>query len=268
MAKSIEVLITGQESHIGTAVVHAAVNAARALGLKVSVTQRFEGGSDWLCLYGVGEASRNAARHEQIANGGRVACWDLGYIRTGKVPGASYVRVSINDNHPWRDLDFTPNDSARLDELGVLMTEEQDPTGPVIVIGMGPKSRDHLGLQDWEITTLKQARERFPGREILYRPKPRRIMDSHIKWKLSLGGNIKEALRGASLVVCRHSNVAVDACMQGIPVECEDGAAYWLYQHGSTPTLEARTDFMKRLAYWQYRTDEQEAAWKFLLRFE
>lgn len=268
MAQSIEVLITGQESRIGTAAVHEAAKAAKAIGLRVNVTQRYQGGSEWLCLYGVGEESRNAARHEQIAAGGHVACWDLGYVRTGKIPGLSYIRVSIDHNHPWRDFDSTPNDSQRLDDLDVELTDTYSSSGPVLVIGMGPKSRDHLGLQDWEIRTLHDAQARYPDRQILYRPKPRRVMDSHIRWKLSQGGDIKDALRGASLVICRHSNVAIDACMQGIPVECEDGAAYWLYRHGPQPSIEARRDFMCRLAYWQYTTAEMKAALKFLTRFE
>ena len=37
-------------------------------------------------------------------------------------------------------------------------------------------------------------------------------------------GTIADVLNGCSVVVCRHSNVAVDACIAGVPVECEGGA--------------------------------------------
>ena len=78
---------------------------------------------------------------------------------------------------------------------------------------------------------------------------------------------IQELLRGASLVICRHSNVAVDACIAGIPVECEDGAARWLYAAGPVQPIERRASFLRRLAWWQWQCDEMEDAWKFLGRF-
>lgn len=264
MAKSIEVLITGDESRIGTALLKAATGAAYALGLRVEVTQRFAGRSEWLCLWGVGDVTRDAARRKQIQQQGEVACWDLGYIGQGKEPGVSYVRVSVDHNHPWRDLDRTPSDGSRMAVHDVTLRDDFDSDGPVIVIGMGPKSREHLGLHQWEIDSLNHAKARFPERKVLYRPKPRRVMDTHINWPLSDGGDIAEALRGASLVICRHSNVAVDACVAGVPVECEDGAAFWLYRQGSNPLPEARQDFLNRLAWWQWRTDEQREAWTFL----
>jgi len=267
MARSVEILITGQEAKIGEAVLRESAAAATELGLIVTVSQRYQGGSDWLALWGVGEASRDAARWAQIKAGGYAALWDIGYTNEpgrGKEPGVSYIRVSVNQNHPWRFLDRTPNDVSRFNQLGIALREDARANGPVIVIGMGPKSRTHLGLDDWEITTLSKAKVRFPERRVLYRPKPRRVMDTHINWPLSEGGEIADALRGASLVICRHSNVAVDACIAGVPVECEDGAAFWMYRHGADPGEATRLDFLRRLAYWQWRTDEQKEAWTFL----
>ena len=161
MARSIEILIYGDESKIGTALLRASVSAARALGLDVRETQRYKGGAEWLCLWGVGHEERNRNRHAQIVQGGHVACWDLGYIGSGKEPGVSYLRVSIDYNHPWRDMDRTPSGPARLNVHGVKLRDDYDPEGPVLVIGMGPKSREHLGLNDWEITQLQQAKARL-----------------------------------------------------------------------------------------------------------
>lgn len=79
------------------------------------------------------------------------------------------------------------------------------------------------------------------------------------------GMPIDEALRGASLVVCRHSNVAVDACVAGIPVECDDGAAAALYRGNPNPTREQRAEFLRRLTFWEWRPDEAAQAWDWIL---
>lgn len=259
---SVEILRTGQESRSGQRLLTATEVGARKIGMKVQVTRRFQGGSNWLCLFGVGADYRNRCRHAQIKRGGRVACWDLGYLDRD-----NHLRVSIDYNHPWRDLDVTPNDPSRLNKLDgvevIMGNVHWDPMGPVLVIGMGPKSREHLNIHDWEMVTLQKVAERFPDREILYRPK-RPKEDKKIQWRTTSTENIYQVLRGASLVICRHSNVAVDACVVGIPVECEDGAAFWLYRHGAEPSLEKRLDFLARLCWWQWRFDEHGEAWKFL----
>jgi hypothetical protein len=59
-------------------------------------------------------------------------------------------------------------------------------------------------------------------------------------------------MRGCSLVVCRHSNVAIDACIAGVPVECDDGAAFALYRNGPQPDENARREFLGRLAWWNW----------------
>ena len=73
---------------------------------------------------------------------------------------------------------------------------------------------------------------------------------------------IEQVLAGARLVVCRHSNVAVDAVIAGVPFECEDGAAYWL--QGKPYTVENRLDLLHRLCWWQWTCYEAPAAWRFI----
>ena len=71
-------------------------------------------------------------------------------------------------------------------------------------------------------------------------------------------------MKGASLVVCSHSNVAVDACIAGIPVDCTDGAALALYKDNQNPTVERRLEFLRSLAWWQWSTREAPQAWEFI----
>jgi hypothetical protein len=77
---------------------------------------------------------------------------------------------------------------------------------------------------------------------------------------------MNKALAGASLVICRHSNAAIEACIAGVPVECSGGAAHWLYSRTPRPTTEERLDFLYRLAWWQWRFIEMKSAWLFLMK--
>lgn len=264
---SVEVLITGEESTIGRATVNAALLGARDAGLNAYATRHYKGGADWLCLFGVGDRKRDVARRAQIAAHGRVACWDLGYVSAGKDEGQSYLRVSVDHNHPHRLMDNTPDDPERWDRHGIALREDADPDGHIVVVGMGPKSRAHLHVNDWEIRTLRAVQARFPGRRVLYRPKPQKHRDPNIAWEPRDGMSpIEDVLRDAKLAVCRHSNVAIDACIAGVPVECEDGAAFWLYKKSVNPNREQRFRFLCKLAHWQWQLPEMVQAWKFLLK--
>jgi hypothetical protein len=82
---------------------------------------------------------------------------------------------------------------------------------------------------------------------------------------------IEAVLASASLVVCRHSNVAVDACRMGIPVVCNDGAAAAIYpsrleDEAMQPSFETRAEFLRRLAWWQWSAAEMSsgAIWPWL----
>ena len=74
-------------------------------------------------------------------------------------------------------------------------------------------------------------------------------------------GAIEDVLRNASLLVCAHSNTAVDACIAGVPVECDDGAAFALYAGNAAPNRDERRAFLEALAWWQWTTQEAPAAW-------
>lgn len=259
----------GNESVIGTASLKAAMSGAILAGMNVRLSRRYEGRCQWLALYGVGHTERNAWRHRHVAKGGFVACFDLGYLKQGKDPNESYMRVSVNHNHPYpRYMEATPNDNVRWNRLGIPIRDEASPDGPVIVVGLGPKSRVHLNIYDWEARKLADAKKRFPTRKIIYRPKPYGPYDSdkHVTWEpRDWLTPIDKLLKGASLVITRHSNVGIDAAIAGVPCETEDGAALYLYKKESNPSRNKRVDFLHRLAYWQYQLPEMADAWKFLM---
>ena len=101
---------------------------------------------------------------------------------------------------------------------------------------------------------------RFPGRRIVFKPKgsdPLRLPCERADPETP----IEELLRGSALVVCRHSNCAVDAVIAGVEFEAEDGAATWLRGREFTPAN--RLEFLQRLAWWQYKPHEAAPAWSF-----
>jgi len=233
--------------------------AAQAAGDEVIETRKFHGGCDCLVLFGVGAAVHDQARRAQLKRGGRVVSWDLGYFGRAKATG--FLRLSIDKDHPQHLLDRTSPDPTRWERFGIELRADGDPAGPILLIGLGPKSRRYLHHADWELHKLIELEKRFPGRQVLHRPKPGHEYPK-LRCERDTDTPIDELLKGCSLVVCHHSNVAVDAAVAGVPFEASDGAAVWLAERPYTP--ENRLDFLRRLAWWQWKATEAGEAWPFI----
>lgn len=243
----------------GDTMLRAMIAAARDVGVYCSVTQRYEGRIPLLMSYGLGHGERRKWTESHVANGGRLIGWDMGYWDRDVS-----MRCTVDDGHPHRWLRDMPGD--RWEAAGIQLRNDFSMKGPVVLVGMGVKSRQQFGLngQEWELRTLAAIRA-VTKREVLYRPK----RPEQLERCRNADGPIEDAIRGASLVVCRHSNVSVDACIAGIPVVCEDGAAAALYGSDLTcpvnPSEAERLRFLQNLAHWQYKPAEAVTAWRFLL---
>jgi len=226
-----------------------------------AVTRSYRGEHRLLLVYGVGQPNRFAARREHLRRGGNVAMLDLGYWDRDK----QAMRVSVNELHPTAaQLDMAPLGDTR-SRPAAKPEPALDPAGPILLVGIGPKSVHLYGLRPyrWEREALAMIKTRFPGRQVLWRPKGRREIDLPGTTTAS-GGDIGDVLPRCSLVVCRHSNVAVDATVAGIPVLCEAGAAAVLYASGPAPDAAARNEFLRRLAWWNWQPGEAAALWQWL----
>lgn len=197
---------------------------------------------DLLMMWGVGRPGHSAHRDRAIHQGRHVVMWDLGYRK-------GYYRLSIDFDHPWRLMEQTPETGRTFPAV----LREDAGNGPILLIGMGRKSKSYLNSWNWESRKIAELKRRFPGVPIQVRQKPK-AGDGTCR--------IEDAMKGCRLVVCRHSNVAVDACIAGVPFECEDGAAYWM--RGQEFTRENRQRFLNKLANWQYMPSEAKQAWDFI----
>lgn len=235
----------------------ALATAAGAAGDQVKESGSFEGRSEWLVLFGVGATVNDRARKAQLARSGRVLMWDLGYVDRKKIVG--HLRMSIDADHPQDWLEKTEALPDRWARLDVPLREDADLAGPVLLIGLGRKSRAYLSCPNWERDKFVELQKRFPGRQIIFRPKGKDL--TRLPCRMDSETPIHQLMQGASLVVCRHSNAAVDATIAGIPFEAQDGAAMWLQRREFTPAN--RLAFLQRLAWWQWRADEAAQAWAF-----
>lgn len=233
-------------------------DAIRKAGDTVAVREKSIGDSEWLVLFGVGAPDRAIARRRQVKDGRLCLMFDMGYFGREKLTG--HLRASLNDDHPQAWLDKTPQVPDRWAAHRIELREDADPDGPIILVGLGRKSRTYLRAESWEREKLKELRHRFPGRRVIFRPKPGHVeIDVNCEYERKM--TIEQLLCGASLVVCRHSNVAVDAVIAGVPFEAVDGAAMWLID--KPYTRDNRLDFLRRLSFWQWKTSEAFEAWKF-----
>jgi hypothetical protein len=260
-----EILIDDRMFPRGATMLRAMIEAAP---IPIKVRRNYVGDCELLMVYGMGHPVRRPWQFKHLAKGGRLIGWDLGYwAREG--PGGQFsMRCTIDADHPHALLREEPPE--RWDRERIALREDADPRGPIVLIGLGPKANRMLGTLPlaWERGALKRIRSAYPGRPVVFKPK--RGADDSLPGVPSVSGPIEHVLRGASLVVCRHSNVAVDACIAGVPVVCHDGAAVALYgsckiANPAEVTPEQRLAFLRELAWWQWKPTEAKDAWTYLL---
>lgn len=234
------------------------LEGGRALDLNVAQVEKPRPFDGVLVSYGNGRPDLTAMIERHLAGGGRVVHLDMRYW------GRAF-RMAIDGLHPSA---LPPAPADRFEGQGFTLRDEYDPQGPIILVGIGPKSR-HVDAS-WEERALKRIEKHWPGKRVIFRPKPRR---PYVRLPVTTDAQtpIAQLLKGASLVVTRHSNVGVDACFQGIPVLAETGAPALLYGNDWTaprrPSEDERRDFLRRLAWWNWREDEavKPAIWQWIV---
>lgn len=256
-----EVMMPYGTNATGRVILRAVLEHAAEAGVNAQPSDHYQGKRKWLVMWGVGGGDRSAIRDRHIAAGGKVVLWDIGFFKRTKLRG--HCKASINQDYATQWLDATEPIPDRWDDLDLQLRNDCDPDGYIVLAGIGPKEHAYRGdsLLRWEQDKFDELQQRFPGRRIIYRPKPRREFVP-LKCETDNTSEIADLLRGCALVVCYHSNVAVDAVLAGVPFESEAGVSTWL--KGKPYTEKVRLDFVRRLARWQYKAVEMAEAWRFL----
>lgn len=237
---------------------------ASAAGRGVSTVAQPSGDARTVVVWGAGHPDIRAAMDDALANGSRVIAWDLGYWQRG-----THYRCSVDAVHPQAIIMAKEMPFNRFDRLGIRLRSDWNPDGHIVLVGMGWKCARMYGepVGQWERRTAAAIATHFPARPIHFRPRPSGINHcAHVDGCLTRnGGAIEAVLNGASLVVTRHSNVAVDAIVAGIPVVAMDGAASAvcptrLEDAGGPLPDDVRLRFLRNLAWFNWSLDEMREA--------
>jgi hypothetical protein len=266
-----EILITHATAPKGRGLLEAMLRGAGRAGVDACITRKAPRPDALLMLYGLGGRDRFELGMKAAAEG-RLVSWDAGYWDRHYSPANRKYRVSLNGMHPTPYVMRGPDPGAeRWRQSGLSISPEVPrKDGPILLVGNGPKS-NAIGAAGWTAAKARELRRRFPHCRIAYRPKPTGPNETGVDCDEIATGPIEDEVRRASLVVCRHSNVAVDACRLGVAAVCEDGAAAAVYprtldEYEMQPSYEQRVRFLHRLAWWQWSPVECEtgAAWRWL----
>jgi hypothetical protein len=161
-----------------------------------------------------------------------------GYVRAGLHP-ERWERLGL-DIHPARET----------------------PRKKVVIAGQSVKSSVGHGLRymAWETKWAKKLQAL--GFEVVYRPKPRDTAKRPIPGVLYDNRPIMD-WRDVHAVVTHHSNIALEAIVQGVPAYCETGAAKVMSFHPdeiqSASIPEGREQFLWDCAYLQWTLEEMRS---------
>lgn len=217
-------------------------------------------GADLIVLWGLGHPTVEKYANDALDRGRHFVCWDLAYWQRD-----TKYRVSVDEMHPDKIVMYRDRENSKWTPE---LKDDGDPNGPILLAGMGWKSarwyKELVG--EWETKTARELQLEFPDKKIYFRPKPGNPL--HCQSVEGLENEyrpIEEAIKGKSLVVVRHSNVAIDGIIAGVPFRTVGGAAKAIESMPFTP--EIRQKFLTNLSWFQYSQEEMmlESTWRIIL---
>lgn len=154
---------------------------------------------------------------------------DLGYWgRTEGGARSGYHKCAINARHPTAYFQNQPHRNDRFEKFGIKVRDWQRKGRHILLAGFSAKHAQFEGYQvhEWERSTILLIQQ-HTDRPIIYRPKP------SDRFARQLAGveysppeqSLADVLADCHAVVTSHSNVGVDALLEGVPVFTIEGVA-------------------------------------------
>lgn len=202
----------------------------------LSSTQYQQPTADVAVFYGMADGLRQAF-DDYVAAGLKAVYVDLGYwhrMVNGRSDG--YHKVSVNSRHPTAYFQNIKHNDHRARAMGLKIKEPKGRGQFIMVAGMSGKAAEFEGFapEEWESRAIGQLSG--CGMEVIYRPKPSWAQSTDLTGESTQHvRNLVDGFVGCHGVATHHSNVAVDALIEGLPVYCEEGVASVL----STPSIIA-----------------------------
>lgn len=240
--------------------------------------RRYKGpDADIAVFYGLFENLSQVFR-DYVQAGLKAVYIDLGYW-SRKQPSfwEGWHKIAVNSRHPTAYFQRERHARDRINAMGIMPKAwRENPDGPILLAGMGDKAAEAEGFhaEEWERSAIERLRK-VTNRRIVYRPKP--------SWKEArpIEGTdyspsdqpLERVLRRSFAVVTHHSNVAVDALVEGIPAFCEAGVASPLakadlskIEDPAFPGIKERRQWLADVAYCQWSVPEmrQGLPWQHL----
>ena len=200
---------------------------------------------------------------------------DLGYW--GRREGGTnqgFHKMAVNSRHPDKYFMKVDHPSDRFNHFGLAIKPWQKNGKHILVAGMGAKAALIEGFKagDWEDAAVKEIR-RYSDRPIVYRPKP--SWSDPIKIRGTTFSDrrqrLQEVFQDCYAVVSHHSNVCVEALLEGIPVFCYHGVAREMGLRelaliDSPLYPDNRLQWASNIAYTQWRPEEMATGdpWRLL----
>lgn len=188
---------------------------------------------------------------------------DLGYInRAMKSNGyQGYWQVSL-DGLNWLPEDA---DSKRFDLLGIDYPKKKSRAGYVLIAEQTPWDASHgmdiPALNEWTANAVAKCEALGLDYKVRRHPMNKQIPKEELP-----DCPIEDDLEDAGCVYIHNSNVGNDALLAGIPVVCDEASRYLPTYHGIVdhelsekpkfPVAKVMEDYLNRLAYAQWLTDE------------
>jgi len=194
---------------------------------------------------------------------------DLGYWERASRNG--YHRLAINSwDTATNMLRGCPSDRFDALNIKILRSVDVSDRKTILIAGMSEKAARTHGYraEAWENSTRDLVRKLCPEFEVVIRPKPTR--------RVQVRTTLQEDLARARVVLTHHSNVALDAALQGLPVYAVKGIGALLsgeltadsLRNARAVQLETRRALMYDAAYAQWNIEEMKNghAWEYVKR--